>query len=79
MKRRNNKPCCSDCGALMERFNPRNIDHVLSVAPEAEWHQLVCSPDLLVLAHIAIQAGDALALAATLQLAGMRMRARRAA
>jgi tyrosyl-tRNA synthetase len=63
----------------MERFNPRNVDHVLAMAPAAQWEQILRSPDLLALAYIALQAGDALALAAALQLAGMRLRVRRAA
>ena len=79
MKRRKTNACCPDCGTLMERFNPRNVDHVLAMAPAAQWNQILRSPDLLALAYIAVQAGDALALAAALQLAGMRMRVRRAA
>jgi tyrosyl-tRNA synthetase len=79
MKRRKSKPHCTDCGAVMERFNPRNVDHVLAMAPADQWQQILRSPDLLALAYIALQAGDALALAAALQLAGMRLRVRRAA
>ena len=78
MSRRKNKPSCPECGALMVRYNPRNVDHVLATAPEAHWRQVMRSPDLLLLAYVALQAQDAPALAATLQLAGMRMRARRA-
>jgi len=78
MKRRKSKPHCVECGALMERFNPRNVDHVLAMAPAGQWEQILRSPDLLTLAYIAVQAGDAPALAATLQLAGLRLQARRA-
>lgn len=60
------------------RYNPSNVDHVLAMAPAPEWNCIVSSPDLLLLAYVAIQAKDAPALAATLQLAGMRLRVRRA-
>jgi hypothetical protein len=79
MKRRKTNACCRECGAVLERYNPSNVDHVLATAPEAHWRQVICSPDLLLLAYVALQAQDAPALAATLQLAGMRLRSRRAA
>ena len=79
MKRRKIPPRCPECGSTMERFNPRNIDHVLATAPERLWQLVLHSPDLMVLACVALQEQDALALAATIQLAGLRLQARRAA
>ena len=73
-KRRKIRPWCPECGSMMLPYNPSNVDHVLATAPEREWNCIVSSPDLLLLAYVALQSKDAPALAATLQLAGMRLR-----
>ena len=75
-KRRKIRPWCPECGSMMLPYNPGNVDHVLATAPAREWNCIVSSPDLLLLACIAVEARDGRALAAALQLAGMRLRVR---